>query len=42
MNWAKFEKLLPGWECEDISIWHDGLSEWVELANVRDMLIGQD
>jgi len=42
MNWAKFEKLLPDWECEDISLWHDGLSEWVELVNVRDMLIGQD
>ena len=42
MNWANFEKLLPDWECEDISLWHDGLSEWVELANVRDMLIGQD
>jgi hypothetical protein len=42
MNWAKFQRLLPGWECEDISFWHDGLSEWVELASVHDMLIGQD
>ena len=41
LNWEKFEKLLPGWECEDISFWHDGLSEWVGLANVRDMLIGE-
>ena len=41
LNWEKFEKLLPDWECEDISFWHDGLSEWTELADVRDMLIGE-
>jgi hypothetical protein len=41
LNWKKFEKLLPDWECEDISFWHDGLSEWTELADVRDMLIGE-
>ena len=41
LNWKKFEKLLPDWECEDISFWHDGLSEWTELAGVRDILIGE-
>ena len=41
LNSKKFEKLLPDWECEDISFWHDGLSEWTELADVRDMLIGE-
>ena len=42
LNWNTFENLIAGWECEDIAFWHNGLSEWVELANVRDMLIGQN
>ena len=39
LKWNAFESLIPQWECEDIAFWHNGLSTWVELAEVSDMFI---
>ena len=37
---SAFQKKLPELDFEEISIWHEGLSEWVALHKIKRMVLG--
>ena len=39
IDWKTFERLIPTCALEDITVWHDGMSEWLPLEEIRDIII---
>ena len=39
IDWKTFERLIPTWVLEDISVWHEGMSGWLPLDEIRDIII---
>ncbi len=39
IDWKTFERLIPTWALEDITVWHEGMSEWLPLDEIRDKII---
>ena len=39
IDWKTFERLIPTWALEDITVWHEGMSEWLPLDEIRDIII---
>ena len=39
IDWKTFERLIPTWALEDISVWHEGMSGWLPLDEIRSIII---
>ena len=39
IDWKTFERLIPTCALEDITVWHEGMSEWLLLEEIRDIII---
>ena len=39
IDWKTFERLIPTWGLEDISVWHEGMSGWLPLDEIRGIII---